>query len=111
GVTTVIVGNCGISLAPLVRADVPPPLNLLGGGDKYVHPTMASYVAAVAAAKPTVNVAARVGHSTLRVAAMDDPYRAATGAEQDRMCELLREGMDAGAIGFSSGGFYAHGAC
>ena len=30
GVTTVVVGNCGISLAPLVRADVPPPLNLLG---------------------------------------------------------------------------------
>ena len=31
GVTTVVVGNCGISLAPLVHADVPPPLNLLGG--------------------------------------------------------------------------------
>ncbi|MEO6929101.1 MAG: amidohydrolase family protein, partial [Casimicrobiaceae bacterium] len=110
GVTTVIVGNCGISLAPLVRASVPPPLNLLGGGDKYVHPTMASYVAAVDAARPAVNVAALVGHSTLRVAAMDDPYRAATGPEQDRMCALLREVMDAGAIGFSSGVFYATGA-
>ncbi len=110
GVTTVIVGNCGISLAPLVRASVPPPLNLLGGGDKYIHPTMASYAAAVDAARPAVNVAALVGHSTLRVAAMDDPYRAATGAEQDRMCALLREGMDAGAIGFSSGVFYATGA-
>ena len=110
GVTTVIVGNCGISLAPLARADVPPPLNLLGGGDGYVHPTMASYVAAVDAARPAVNVAALVGHSTLRVAAMDDPYRTATSAEQDRMCALLREGMHAGAIGFSSGVFYATGA-
>src|SRR5436190_1239595 len=110
GVTTVVVGNCGISLAPLVHANVPPPLNLLGGPDKYVHPTMAAYVAAVGRAQPAVNVAALVGHSTLRVATMDDPYRAATGAEQARMVELLREGMDAGAIGLSSGVFYATGA-
>ena len=110
GVTTVVVGNCGISLAPLVRADVPPPLTLLGGDDKYVYPTMAAYVAAVGRAQPAVNVAALVGHSTLRVATMDDPYRAATGTEQARMVELLREGMDAGAIGLSSGVFYATGA-
>jgi len=110
GVTTVIVGNCGISLAPLVHANVPPPLNLLGGNDKYVYPTMAAYVAAVRRAQPAVNVAALVGHSTLRVATMDDPYRAATGAEQARMVELLREGMNAGAIGLSSGVFYATGA-
>jgi N-acyl-D-amino-acid deacylase len=73
GVTTVVVGNCGISLAPLVRTSVPPPLNLLGGGEKYVYGTMAAYAAAVDAAHPAVNVAARVGHSTLRVATMDDP--------------------------------------
>jgi len=110
GVTTVIVGNCGISLAPLVHANVPPPLNLLGGPDKYVYPTMAAYVAAVDAARPAVNVVALVGHSTLRVATMDDPYRPATAAEQSRMCELLREGLAAGATGLSSGVFYATGA-
>jgi len=110
GVTTVVVGNCGISLAPLVHANVPPPLNLLGGPDKYVYPTMAAYVAAVDAARPAVNVAALVGHSTLRVATMDDPYRQATLAEQARMCELLREGLAAGATGLSSGVFYATGA-
>jgi N-acyl-D-amino-acid deacylase len=110
GVTTVVVGNCGISLAPLVHADVPPPLNLLGGSDRYVYPTMAAYVAAVDAARPAVNVAALVGHSTLRVATMDDPYRAATPAEQARMGELLREGLAAGAAGLSSGVFYATGA-
>jgi N-acyl-D-amino-acid deacylase len=110
GVTTVVVGNCGISLAPLVHANVPPPLNLLGGADKYVHLTMAAYVAAVDAARPAVNVAALVGHSTLRVATMDDPYRAATAAEQARMGELLQEGLAAGAAGLSSGVFYATGA-
>jgi len=110
GVTTVVVGNCGISLAPLVHADVPPPLNLLGGTDKYVHPTMAAYVAAVDRAGPAVNVAALVGHSTLRVAAMADPYRAASAAEHATMAALLRESLRAGAIGLSSGVFYATGA-
>ncbi|MEP7083766.1 MAG: amidohydrolase family protein, partial [Betaproteobacteria bacterium] len=110
GVTTVVIGNCGISLAPLVHADAPPPLNLLGGPDKYVYPTMAAYVTALEKALPAVNVAALVGHSTLRVATMDDPYRPATAAEQARMCELLREGMAAGATGLSSGVFYAPGA-
>jgi N-acyl-D-amino-acid deacylase len=109
GVTTVVIGNCGISLAPLVHTDAPPPLNLLGG-DKYVHPTMAAYVAALEKARPSVNVAALVGHSTLRVATMADPYRPATPAEQSRMVELLREGMDVGATGLSSGVFYAPGA-
>src|SRR5438876_2716920 len=109
GVTTVVIGNCGISLVPLVHADAPPPLNLLGG-DKYVYPTMAAYVAALSEARPAVNVAALVGHSTLRVATMDDPYRPATPAEQSKMVELLHEGMDAGATGLSSGVFYAPGA-
>ena len=108
GVTTVIIGNCGISLAPLVRSDVPPPLNLLG--NHYVHPTMAAYAKAVEAAQPAVNVAALVGHSTLRVATMDDPYRPATRDEQAHMAALLREGLAAGAIGLSSGVFYAPGA-
>jgi N-acyl-D-amino-acid deacylase len=108
GVTTVVVGNCGISLAPLVRAGVPPPLNLLG--NDYTFATMAAYAEAVDATRPAVNVAALVGHSTLRVATMDDPYRPATPAEQKQMAALLREGMDAGAVGLSSGVFYATGA-
>ena len=110
GVTTVIVGNCGISLAPLVHDNVPPPLNLLGGTGKHVFPTMDSYARAVDAARPAVNVAALVGHSTLRVATMADPYRAATPAEQARMVELAHEAMAAGAAGISTGVFYATGA-
>jgi N-acyl-D-amino-acid deacylase len=106
GVTTVIVGNCGISLAPLVHPNVPPPLYLLGGPGKHVFPTMGAYAAAVDAARPAVNVAALVGHSTLRVATMSDPYRLATPTEQSAMVELAREAMDAGAIGFSTGLFY-----
>jgi N-acyl-D-amino-acid deacylase len=110
GVTTVVVGNCGISLAPLRRAHVPPPLNLLGGSNGYVYATMREYAEAVERAKPAVNVAALVGHSTLRVGTMDDPYRAARPGEQAAMVTLLREGLAAGAIGMSSGVFYDTGA-
>jgi N-acyl-D-amino-acid deacylase len=110
GVTTVVVGNCGISLAPLVRRHVPPPLNLLGGSDNYVHPTMGAYGTAVAAARPAVNVAALVGHSTLRIATMSDPYRPATRDEQQNMVALLRDAMAEGASGLSSGVFYDTGA-
>src|SRR5438132_10060190 len=110
GVTTVVVGNCGISLAPLRRAHVPPPLNLLGGSDGYIYATMREYAEAVGRAMPAVNVAALVGHSTLRVATMDDPYRVATASEQAAMVTLLREGLATGAIGMSSGVFYDTGA-
>ncbi len=106
GVTTVVVGNCGISLAPLVHANVPPPLNLLGGPGKHVFPTMHAYADAVNQAQPAVNVAALFGHSTLRVATMDTPFRAATAREREQMVVLARECMDAGATGFSSGLFY-----
>jgi N-acyl-D-amino-acid deacylase len=109
GVTSVVIGNCGISLAPLVHADAPPPLNLLGS-DKYIHATMAAYIAALERARPAVNVVALVGHSTLRVSTMGDPFRRATPAEQATMVELLRDGMAAGAAGLSSGVFYATGA-
>jgi N-acyl-D-amino-acid deacylase len=71
---------------------------------------MAEYVAAVDATAPAVNVAALVGHSTLRVATMSDPYRPATRGEQEDMAALLREGIAAGAIGMSSGVFYDTGA-
>ena len=107
GVTTVVVGNCGISLAPLVHPNVPPPLNLLGGPGKHVFPTMRAYADAVKEAQPAVNVAALFGHSTLRVATMDTPFRAATSREREQMVELARECMDSGATGFSSGLFYA----
>lgn len=105
GITTVVAGNCGISLAPYVTTLAKPPLNLLGA-DSFRHATFAAYADAVDAAQPALNVAALVGHTTLRFATMDDLTRAATDAERERMAALLDASLAAGAIGLSSGLFY-----
>ncbi len=107
GVTTVIVGNCGISLSPLIPdGSFPPPLNLLGAAQDFRFRTVAEYVEAVDDAKPRINVAALIGHSTLRVGCMADVSRKASAAEIAAMQQRLTEGLDAGAIGFSTGLFY-----
>lgn len=108
GISTVVVGNCGISLAPLLlKGRQPPqPLDLLGGADDYRFGRFAQYIEAVEAASPAVNVAALVGHSSLRVAAMGDLDRPATEDEIEVMRRTLRAALDDGAIGLSSGLYY-----
>ncbi|WP_017923906.1 N-acyl-D-amino-acid deacylase family protein, partial [Burkholderia glumae] len=104
GVTTVVVGNCGISAAPVaLRGDPPDPMNLLGERDAFRYPSFASYVAAVDAARPAVNVAALVGHTALRNNQMDRLDRAASADEIAAMRAQLEEALAHGALGLSSG--------
>ena len=105
GITTVVTGNCGISLAPYRTPLSKPPLTLLGA-ESFQHATMASFRAAVDAAKPALNVAALVGHTTLRFAAMAALDRPADADEAARMAALLDACMAEGAHGLSSGLFY-----
>jgi N-acyl-D-aspartate/D-glutamate deacylase len=108
GVTTVIVGNCGISAAPVRLAGAPPdPMNLLGEADAFRYPTFAAYVKAVDAAQPAVNVAALVGHTALRNNHMERLDRAATAGEIQGMRAQLSEALDHGALGLSTGLAYA----
>ncbi|MGN6581079.1 MAG: N-acyl-D-amino-acid deacylase family protein [Bordetella sp.] len=108
GVTTVVVGNCGISAAPVsLRGDPPDPMNLLGERPAFCYPTFADYARAVDAAQPSVNVAALVGHTALRSNHMDRLDRPATAAETHAMREQLREALEHGALGLSTGLAYA----
>jgi N-acyl-D-aspartate/D-glutamate deacylase len=108
GVTTVITGNCGISAAPVQLNGAPPePMNLLGDAEAFRYPTFASYVAAVKAAAPAVNVAALVGHTALRSNHMDRLDRVATADEIKAMRAQLQEALDHGALGLSTGLAYA----
>src|SRR5712691_7273959 len=100
GVTTVVTGNCGVSLAPLVLDTAPPPpLDLIGETADYHHERFADYLAALDRAPAALNAACLVGHSTLRVGAMSALDRAAETAELAQMCTRLQEALDAGAVG------------
>ena len=104
GVTTVIVGNCGISAAPVhLPGDPPDPMNLLGEGGAFRYPTFQIYAEAVNAAVPSVNVAALVGHTALRNNHMDRLDRPATPNEIKAMKAQLVEALDHGALGLSTG--------
>ena len=108
GVTTVIVGNCGISASPVrLRSDPPDPMNLLGKREYFRYPSFDHYISAVAAARPSVNVAALVGHTSLRNNHMDRLDRTANNAEIQSMRGELTDALTAGALGLSSGLAYA----
>ena len=116
GVTTVIGGNCGFTIAPL--GDDPAhgdylmrmlarvegiPLEALQQGVPWSWQTTAEYLDAIDGSV-AVNAGFKVGHSALRRVVMGDDSvrRACTGEELEAMKQLLREGLQAGALGFSS---------
>jgi N-acyl-D-amino-acid deacylase len=114
GVTTEVLGNCGMTPAPFA----PRNLELL---QSYVEPvlgrtqrewsweTLEQYLCSVRGAKPSENVATFVGHGTLRIAVMGFEDRPASTGELGRMEKLLEESLQAGAIGLSLGLMYAPG--
>lgn len=108
GVTTIIVGNCGISASPVTATEtIPDPMNLLGEPHEFRYPRFADYREAVEAAGPAVNVAALIGHTSLRQNQMQQLDRAASGAELTLMRAQLRESLTEGALGLSTGLAYA----
>ena len=107
GVTTVVTGNCGISIAPL-KGDTPmrAPLNLLDSEAHVRFEQFSDYLDALDQAPATVNVTALVGHSTLRARAMSELDRSANPQELATMQTMLADALAAGAIGMSTGTFY-----
>ncbi len=114
GVTTEVVGNCGLAPAPYVRSKG----ELL---QSYVQPVLGKpqwewpwesveqYMDTVARSSPSENLATYVAHGALRISVMGFANRPATSAELEQMKQLLEEGMKAGAIGLSIGLLYAPG--
>ena len=111
GVTTVVVGNCGLSPWPL--AGYPEAVEL-AYADPTDHPvpswqSFGDYLAEIDEAKPAVNVAALVGHGSIRLEVLGHDRRAPDHDELQRMRALVADALDAGAVGLSTGLIYAPG--
>ena len=106
GVTTVVVGNCGMSAWP--RAGLPAMASFLGTTPEELPPwdELGDYLDAIDAAKPACNVATLVGFGSLRTHVMGHERRPATPAEVATMRRLLGDAVQAGAFGMSSGLIY-----
>ncbi len=107
GVTTVVTGNCGVSIAPVAIDTRPPgPLDLICPDASNFFHTFAEYFRTLKESPPSVNVLAQAGHASLRVGVMDSFDRPATDDEIDKMKTLLRQALRDGAAGFSTGLYY-----
>ncbi len=110
GVTSVIAGNCGVSIAPLVpRRTLPDPLPLLGRASDFRFPSLRAFRRSLDASAPSVNVGLLIGHNTLRAGTMEDTSRAANEDEITEMSKTLDRALTEGGLGLSTGLSYPAG--
>lgn len=121
GVTTAVIGNCGFTIAPCKPQDRDVTmrnlthvegmsLDVLRQGIAWEFETFPEYLAQLRLMGSAVNVAAYVGHSSVRTYVMgsDASRRGATDAEIAQMETIVRGAMQAGAVGFASSTSPAH---
>lgn len=121
GVTTLIMGNCGFTIAPCRPGDREATLknltqvegmslDALLTGTRTDYETFADYMGLLESAGVVPNVAVYCGHSSVRTWVMGDDAtrRTATDAEVSSMKGIIREALDDGAIGFATSTFEGH---
>ena len=117
GVTSVVMGNCGFSIAPTRQHQRDLILRTLervegmslealrtGVGDSFPLDTFAAYLEAIEARGTLINVGFYVGHTPVRLFVMGEEAveREATEDEITEMCHIVREAREAGAFGFTT---------
>ena len=116
GVTTLVMGNCGVGFAPAIPArrdwlielmegveDIPG--ESLRAGIDWQWETFPQYMDALDKVPRTIDIGAQLGHGALRAFVMEQrgaDNEKATAQDIERMAALVREAMQAGALGFSS---------
>ncbi|MBI2607684.1 MAG: amidohydrolase family protein [Candidatus Doudnabacteria bacterium] len=110
GITSIIIGNCGSSLAPLPTADSIKTIqkwhNLAGLNINWA--SFEEFLTSLKNIKLGVNVGSLVGHANLRRGLIGDQVRAVSSEEEKVMNQLLSEALRQGALGLSLGLIYAH---
>jgi N-acyl-D-amino-acid deacylase len=115
GVTTIVMGNCGFTIAPCKEGDRDlvmknltqvegMSLDALREGIDWSFETFPEYVDMLRRKSVAPNVACFLGHSSIRTYVMGAAAteRAATQGEIDQMCAIVEQGMAAGAVGFAT---------
>lgn len=122
GITTAVMGNCGVGFAPCRKSDHAMLINVMEGvedipgvvmteGLDWDWETFPEYLDTVAAGKRDIDVAAYLPHSPLRVYAMGERGAArevATAEDLALMRRLTAQAMRAGAIGFATSRLSIH---
>ncbi|HEY3066331.1 MAG TPA: D-aminoacylase [Methylomirabilota bacterium] len=109
GCTTEVVGMCSFSPAPVAAARREAAQSWMAGvsgGFDLPWETFGAYLEALAALRPSINVAHFVGHGAMRMAAVGPENRPATAAEVKTMERFVDEALEAGAFGYSTGLVY-----
>jgi N-acyl-D-amino-acid deacylase len=122
GVTTVVMGNCGVGFAPCRREDHDVLVDVMAGvedipgvvmtdGLPWTWETFPEYLDALEAGKRDIDVAAYLPHSPLRVYVMGQrgaDREPATAEDLAEMRALAKEAMEVGALGFASSRLTIH---
>lgn len=110
GITTIVGGNSGSSLAPLTDPDIIRSIQKWTDIEKinFNWLSMKEFLREVERRRPAVNFVTLVGHGTIRRGAMDDKTRTITPDEIEIMQRMLRLALKEGAIGLSTGLKYTH---
>ncbi|HUO90146.1 MAG TPA: amidohydrolase family protein [Rhizomicrobium sp.] len=121
GVTTALMGNCGVTFAPckpkdreflaaMMESVEDIPRQAILSGLPWTWENYGDYLNAIEALKPGINVAGLVGHSAVRYYVMGERSFAENASEGEiaEMAEIVGKALDAGAVGFSTNRFAPH---
>ena len=123
GVTTALIGNCGVTFAPvavhnrrnlatLMEAVEDIGADAIMDGLPWNWTSYGGYLDALQSLRPALNIVGLVGHSSIRYEAMGDKSMdegvQATGAELEQIVRMVRESVAEGAAGFSTSRFLGH---